>query len=466
MAFACCLLLGVLSVLVLSWVPSSDPWAWIDWGQEIASSKISFGLAGGPSWKPFPAFFTTVFALFGGAAPSMWLIVTRTAALLAIVAAFRLGRRLGGPVAGIAAALALCMSQDWLFYFARGASEPVVAALTLWAVDRHLEGSPRLAYFLVFLAALNRPEFSAVLVLYAVYLWLRVPRSRALAVGLVALVPVAWLVPPWILTGDAFQAAHAAAAGKGSPGSGPAELRAGATVMTPAILVLAAIGLAFAYLRRERELLWLGIGAVTWALLVALITQVSYGLPRYLLPGAAIGCVLAGVAVARLTAGAADHLARARGETTGRPWPAIVVGVLIVAATLPWSIPRLRAHRNEIRDANLAVHLQQRLFSLVDRVGGARTLLPCSSSYVAVNHSVASALAWKLEVQLRRVHPSMRTTGFVFTAPHNRDTGSPPPIVHAGHRIRTVARARPWVVREVTLASGSTPTPCSTAPRA
>src|SRR5437868_6271241 len=87
-----CLLLGALSVVVLSWVPSSDPWAWIDWGQEISSPTISFGLVGGPSWKPFPAFFTTVFALFGGAAPSMWLIVTRTAALLAIVAAFRLGK--------------------------------------------------------------------------------------------------------------------------------------------------------------------------------------------------------------------------------------------------------------------------------------------------------------------------------------------------------------------------------------
>ena len=59
--------LAVISVLVINWVPSSDPWAWIDWGQEITSSHISLSLAGGPSWKPFPVVFTTVFGLFGHA---------------------------------------------------------------------------------------------------------------------------------------------------------------------------------------------------------------------------------------------------------------------------------------------------------------------------------------------------------------------------------------------------------------
>src|SRR5579885_2356954 len=62
---AVCLVLAVISVLVISWVPSSDPWAWIDWGQELSSSSIPAGLVVGPSWKPFPAFFTTIFGLFG-----------------------------------------------------------------------------------------------------------------------------------------------------------------------------------------------------------------------------------------------------------------------------------------------------------------------------------------------------------------------------------------------------------------
>ena len=172
--------LALISVLLIDWVPSSDPWAWLDWGQEITSSHISLSLSGGPSWKPFPVVFTTVFSLFGHAAPDMWLVVTRTAGLLAIIAMFRLGRRFGGIVAGVVAVIALCFVQDALFYFARGASEPVVAATTLWAIDRHLAGSPRIAYVLLFLATMNRPEFSAFLGLYAIYLWLRVPGSRPL----------------------------------------------------------------------------------------------------------------------------------------------------------------------------------------------------------------------------------------------------------------------------------------------
>src|SRR4029077_541798 len=98
-----CFVLALISVLVLSWVPSSDPWAWIDWGQEIANSNVSLSLGGGPSWKPFPVVFTSVFGLFGGAAPHLWLLVTRTASLLAFVAAFRLGRRFGGVAAGVIA---------------------------------------------------------------------------------------------------------------------------------------------------------------------------------------------------------------------------------------------------------------------------------------------------------------------------------------------------------------------------
>ncbi|PZS06850.1 MAG: hypothetical protein DLM64_15755, partial [Solirubrobacterales bacterium] len=299
-----CFALALASVLVLSWVPSSDPWAWIDWGQEIASRiatpKIAFALAGGPSWKPFPVVFTSLFGLFAGAGPTLWLLLTRTAGLLALVAAFRLGRRFAGPVAGIVAVLALCLVQDWLFYLARGASEPVVAALTLWAIDRHLSGSPRVAYVLAFVATLNRPEFTPLLALYALYLWVRVPASRPLAIVLLVLVPVAWLLPPWVISGNPLQAGSAAAAGKGSPGSAIAELRSSTGLMTWPTLALAAIGLAFAWRRHERTVLWIGAGAIAWALMVAVMTQVFYGLPRYLLPAGAIACVLAGVGVVRL----------------------------------------------------------------------------------------------------------------------------------------------------------------------
>lgn len=457
-----CFVLAVASVLILSWVPSSDPWAWIDWGQEIASSKIAVGLAGGPSWKPFPAVFTSVFALFGGAAPGMWLVVTRTAGLLALVAAFRLGKRFAGPVAGILAVVALCLIQDWPFYFARGASEPIVAALTLWAIDRHLNESPRMAYFLIFLATLNRPEFSPILALYALYLWVRVAGCRPLAVALLILVPIAWLVPPWAITGNPFQAGSAALAGKGSPGSAIAELKTSATLVTVPILVLSAIGLASAYRRRERTLLWLGAGAIAWALMVAAITQVAYGLPRYLLPAATIACLFAGIAVVRIAQLAGDYASRTRPAIGRSAWPTFAVGGLVVAATLPWTVPRIHLAAQQVRQADQAAHIQQRLFVAVGRVGGSRVVLPCRSSHVAVNHTLASALAWKLQVPLRRVRPLMRGTGYVFSAPHNIDTGTTPPIAHASaRRIRVLATVSPWVVLEVTRRTASATPHCA-----
>jgi hypothetical protein len=461
-AVGVCFVLAVASVLILSWVPSSDPWAWIDWGQEIASSKIAIGLAGGPSWKPFPVGFTSVFGLFGGAAPGMWLVLTRTAGLLALVAAFRLGRRFAGPVAGILAVLALCLIQDWPFYVARGASEPIVAALTLWAIDRHLNGSPRLAYVLVFLATLNRPEFSPILALYALYLWVRVPGSRPLAVVLLVLVPVAWLVPPWAVTGNPLQAGSAALAGKGSPGSAIAELKTSPALITAPILVLAAIGLAFAYRRRERTLLWLGAAAIAWALMVAVMTQVAYGLPRYLLPAAMIGCLFAGIAVVRIAQLAGAYVSRTSPSLGRSAWPAVAVGGLVVLATLPWTIPRVRLVAQQVRQADQAARIQQALFTSVDRVGGSRVVLPCRSSHVVVNHSLASALAWKLQVPLRRVRPLMAGTGVVFSAPRNSDTGSRPPIVHASaRRIRVLTTAPPWVVAEVTRRGASATPHCA-----
>jgi hypothetical protein len=454
-ALAVCIGLSAISVVVISWVPSSDPYAWIDWGQEIAShvgsSPIAVGLAGGPSWKPFPAIFTTIFGLFGTAAPALWLIIPRAAGLLALVAAFRLGRRFGGLAAGIVAAIALCLLQDWLFYVARGASEPIVAALTLWAIDRHLTGATRLAYVLLFAATLNRPEFSVFLLGYAAYLWLRVPGSQVLAVSLLIAVPLAWLLPPLMITGNALQASNAALAGKGSPGSAVAELRSAPTLVTVPVFVLAGVGFAFALARRELTLQWLGVGAIVWALMVAVMTQVAYGLPRYLLPAATVACLLAGVAVVRI--------AEEAGRRGGR-WLAVAVGGGVLAATLPWSIPRARDLVSQGHQANRAAYLQQRLFSAVDRVGGKRTVLPCRSSHVAINHTVASALAWKLKVPLHRVEPSMRTTGFVFRAPHFGEVGLPPPIAH-GRVVTQIASVPPWAVLEVTFPGASLTPRCA-----
>lgn len=442
--------LGIISALVLSWPPGSDPFAWIDWGQEIASSKISLSLSGGPSWKPFPVAFTAVFGLFGSAAPHLWLMVSRAAGLLALLGAYRLARRFGGLAAGLLAVAALLLVQDAVFYFARGASETLVAAFTLWAVDRHLNGSWRLAFVLGFLAAMNRPEFGVFLLAYAWFLWPRVPGFRPALVAGIALIPIAWFGAPGVISGNPFQAGNAALGGKGSPGSAIAELRSGFGLMTVPIAVLSVIGLGLAYLRANRVVVWLGVGAIAWALMEAIITQVAYGLPRYLLPAAAIGCVLAALAVVW---GAEEIGARTAA------WAVPVTAVVLLALTLPWTASRAGLLGQQVSDAGQAGHYIDRLFTAVDRVGGASRVLPCRGSRVAINHTLASALAWKLQVPEFKVGGNLHGTGFVFVAPHVRPAGAPPAIARRSLRtVRTLLRLSPWRVLEVTrLGASATP---------
>ena len=97
-----CLAAALLSLLI-GGHPTYDPWAWIIWGREIVEGDLD--TRSGPSWKPLPMLFTIPFALAGDdAAPALWLVVARAGGLLALVMAFRLGRRLAGPAAGAIAA--------------------------------------------------------------------------------------------------------------------------------------------------------------------------------------------------------------------------------------------------------------------------------------------------------------------------------------------------------------------------
>ena len=84
-------MLAALSLLIPS-TPSYDPWAWLVWGREIV--HVNLQTTGGPSWKPLPMMFTTVFALFGKAQPDLWLVVARAGAVIGVAMVFKLAWRL------------------------------------------------------------------------------------------------------------------------------------------------------------------------------------------------------------------------------------------------------------------------------------------------------------------------------------------------------------------------------------
>lgn len=279
-----CLALAALSLLAPS-IPSYDPFAWIVWGREITAAGQSLGMAGGPSWKPLPVVFTTVFSLFGAAAPALWLLVARAGALLALAGAFRLGARLAGRWAGALAALALVLTDSFLSLTWRGASEPLLMACTLWAIERHLAGRRGTAFALGIGAALIRPEAWPFLGLYALWRWREVgTRERLALLGGLALIPLLWFGPPaW--SGNALAASSHAAEYNGQTGSNPGwtafRRGLGEAVAPVWVLALAAVALR----PRDRVVRALALGTAAWLALVVVMTIGGYpGLARFMLP--------------------------------------------------------------------------------------------------------------------------------------------------------------------------------------
>jgi hypothetical protein len=454
-----CVVLAAVSAAVLPTVPSYDPWAWISWGREVVDPHLSFAISGGPSWKPLPVFpFTTVYALFGsGAAPTLWVITARAGGLLGLVAAYRLASRLvGAPrwaavAAGLIAAAGVVLTQEWFYEMFRGTSEPMLIACALWAVDRHLERRYGWAFVLGVATGLIRPEAWPLLIVYAAWLWWRIPRLRLVVVlGLLSL-PFFWFVPPWVGSGQPFLAAQHAAEYNGALGKHPffTVLGRGLDVQTVPVLVFALVAVALAWFRRPREWLTLALGAgglVWWVVVVGMTLDGYPGLERFYLPAAGVACVLAGVGIVRL----ASVLAR------GRMVVAFGVIALLVVVTIPFTGCRVNEARRQDRVASAAVTRLDQLSAAVAAVGGHARVFPCKSSFAAVNHGVQTALAWKLHVTLGRVGTSMRHQGVMFVGPHDTIDGMAAPIRRDLTQRQLLAQVGVWRVYRVTAPGADT----------
>ncbi|MBA3420508.1 MAG: hypothetical protein H0U12_01195, partial [Thermoleophilaceae bacterium] len=374
-----CLAIAAVSLLLPASTPAYDPWAWLVWGREIAALELDTRL--GPSWKPLPVLFTTTFSVFGDAAPELWLVVARAGALLGLVAAFRLARRLGGPLAGALAVVMLALSGGYLRGSALGYSEGLLVALVLLAVERHLLGRRGQALGLGFAAGLLRPETWPFLGLYALYVFVREPRLRSLAAGLMALLPVLWLGPELWGSGEPLRAASRAqdptlfspafaerpalavlakadatvpwpakvgavmAAGLAALGTGRRRPRAGARG--------AWLGTAVGDRMRARATLALVAGGAAWYLLVALMTELGYaGNSRYLAVPVAFACVVGGIGLGWLGRAVAAALDR-RGASSRPGRPAVLAAaaliVIVCAALLPRPVAVLIGDFREAR---------------------------------------------------------------------------------------------------------------------
>jgi hypothetical protein len=456
-----CFLLAALSLLLPS-VPTQDSWSWIVWGREVLHFDLD--TTSGSSWKPLPVLFTTVFSIFGDAAPELWLMVARAGGLLAVLFAYRIASKLAGVGAGVLAGVVAAVSMlsaDWLRYLAHGNVEPLSAGLVLGAVDRGLDGHRHQALFLGFLAALGRPEIFPFLLLYALFVFFRRGTNRIVIAVLLLAIPALWLGGDWWGAGDPFYGSSKAAgfkerqehraeavARRGSEGKGLTAsatpgvgntLKGASNILMIPVQIAAVVGIFFAWRRRRKEALVLAAGAVALILIVAAMVELGYGgSPRFLFPAAGLVCVLAGYGVA--------EAARA----AGGGWKSALVVALVVAATVPLFVTRVGTFGDRADDIELRADLQDHLDEAVDAAGGGDKLR--SLGHARINPSFAHQLAWDLELPMGEVGPLIYPA-VLFDGPQTRvSPGASPRIPSATNthvEVTQLAAADDWLIVRV-----------------
>ncbi|RPI11670.1 MAG: hypothetical protein EHM63_01350 [Actinobacteria bacterium] len=390
-----CVGLAALSLL-LPVALGFDPWTWIVWGREVV--RLDLDTTGGASWKPLPVVVTAVLAPFGDAAPMLWALIARSAGLLLLVGVFELARRFAGVAAGAIAASLMLLTPDpdprFLRILVEAHGAPIEAALAIWAIDRHLEERRAAALLLGATLALMRPEAWPFLCLYALWLWWREPRLRPASVIAVAVVPVLWFGGDWWGSSDPWHGAEAAQVGSGSAIDRfeDAITRVFEVVVLPA-WIFAGAALVSAVRRRERTLVVIGIGTLVWcALVVVMAVGFKYAaLSRFLLPAAALVCVLAGIGVVR----------------TFRAVPLGGARVAFVVLALAFAVPMIAARAVGISDVVDQIEARGDLAADLDgaiaEAGGVDAMLACITVAIDDASLLRPQLAWELDVPIRRV---------------------------------------------------------------
>jgi hypothetical protein len=424
----------------LRMTPSYDPYGWLVWGRQTMHWALD--PAGAPSWKPLPWLLTTPLALFGSAAPTLWLIIACAAGLWAPWLAYRLGSRLAEPLGGAVAVAAIFLCRNWFAYLLTGNIEPATAALALGAIESYLLGHPRLGFVLLALAALMRPECGLVLVVYGIWLWRSDRGARGLEAACAVALPLLWFLPPYIATGTHF-GSHDPVFSTGQGTSDPLTVayRAGVIVIWPvAIAALAGVALAVRRTPADRGLaIAIAAGSAGWVAVTALMAAVGFpALQRFMLPAAAGACVLAGAGVGWAALALRDVLRSAR-------WPLGLAAALLIAVPTLWYAQfRVRDVVISVRGEQARATLDRGLQGAIAVAGGRRRLLACGRPSASLGFQ--SVLGWDLDLSV----------GQVLYRPR-RDVKRPGPVVllatkplaRLGDGGVLLARHGPWSVTAI-----------------
>jgi hypothetical protein len=416
---ASALALLALSALIVVWArtrPSYDAYGWLVWGYQTVHGTLDLG--GAPSWKPLPFLFTVPYALFGHAQVFLWMItavaISLAGAIFAARIAYRLtldgpsgraeadtelaatpGRRYGALLAALFAAFALLGIEDYTHYILSVQSDPVIVTCVIAAVDCHLCGRRRWAFWLLWLGSLGRPEGWLWLGLYGLWMFVREPRMRwQVVLGALGQL-FFWFGVPTITNGRPFVSAQLA---ENSPRELHGNIISGTlgrfTELEYLPVWLAALACtAWAALTRNRLVLALAAGAAGWVVVeVAFALHGWPGLPRYMFEAAALCAILAGVFAGwALTAAASLRVGVPR-------WAGVPLVVILAVALAPGALSRMRTERSDIKHERGRTTDINMLGPLISQLGGVTHIRHCGNPAVEV--AWVSSLAWWLHMDV------------------------------------------------------------------
>ena len=276
-------------------------------------------------------------------------------------------------------------------------SDPLMTTLCLGAIDAHLSGRRRLAWALLVLTSLGRPEAWIVTGVYAVWAWRSEPALRTSLIVGAAAIPYLWFGIPTITTGNPLIAgkieADSTVALHGNRVSGTLD---GFTSLYELPMWIAALAATlFAAVRRERTWIVLIGAALLW-----LLTEIAFALhgwapsPRYMFEPVAVLVVLVGAGIGRVLGLGRSRFALLR-------WVAVAAVAALFVTLIQPARTRARLAHNGIKLGQTWARQIGRLDSVIADVGGPSRILACGAPVTKV--SWQSILAWEMNRNVSQV---------------------------------------------------------------
>ena len=264
-------------------------------------------------------------------------------------------------------------------------SDTVITALCLGAIDFHLSRRFRIAFVLLVLGSLGRPEVWPFVGLYGLWLWWKHPSSRWLVYGGFLVIPAMWFGIPTITNHRPFVSAQLALLSPrevtGNKFTGVANRYA--TLHYLPLQLAALLGFVMAWFRRDRVVLALGAAVILWVVVeIAFALHGWPAVPRYMYEAEGVTVVIAAVAVGWLLKDGLAFVGRYR-PRWARPIGIALVAILAVALVPP-AIARLREEHRDLIHERARTKEINLLAGAVNAYGGYKHLLACGHPVTAV----------------------------------------------------------------------------------